>query len=383
MVSYDVAVVGLGAMGAASLYALSQRGCRAVGFDRYAPGHDRGSSHGESRLIRMAYFEDPAYVPLVRLAYEGWRRLEAHTGQRVLTRTGILEAGIGGSASVESSLRSAVQHDIAHEVLTPRQAVARFPAFDLPSDWDCLFQADAGVLEPEKAVRLLVGAAEALGATVHTQARVRRVTPKGEGVLVELEDGQTVEAGAAIIAAGPWIGELVPELKPHLTLTRQTQTWFAPVTPVLVAPDRMPAFLLDTGEAMIYGLPDICGSGVKAGLHGPEGVLEDADAPRAAASATETAALRRVLERLVPAVAGAVRRSTSCVYTRTPDEHFVLGLHPEAAQIVLASPCSGHGFKFASLIGEVLADLATTRTTDKPIALFRPERFLGAAAGLV
>jgi sarcosine oxidase len=174
------------------------------------------------------------------------------------------------------------------------------------------------VLEPEKAVRLLVDAAEALGATIHAQARVRRVTPKGDGVMVELESGETVEAGAAIIAAGPWIGELVPELKPHLTLTRQTQTWFAPVAPALVAPGRMPAFLLDTGEAMIYGLPDICGNGVKAGLHGPEGVLDDADAPRVAASAAETAALRRVLERLVPAAAGVARRSTSCVYRRTP-----------------------------------------------------------------
>ncbi|MGC1303188.1 MAG: N-methyl-L-tryptophan oxidase [Caulobacteraceae bacterium] len=385
MGSFDVAVVGLGAMGAASLHALSRRGARVVGCDRFEPGHDRGSSHGESRIIRLAYFEDPAYVPLVRLAYEAWERLQADTGRRIMIRTGMLEAGVKGSALVEGSLRSANEHGIAHELLSPAQVAERFPAFSLPHDWDCLFQADGGLLEPEKAIRLLVETASAQGATVHANARVRRVAPKGEGVAVELEDGTVVEAGSAIVAAGPWMGELVPELAPHLTLTRQTLTWFEPVDPALVGPDRMPAFLIDTvgggaageaaGDALIYGLPDI-GAGVKAGSHLSQGVLAGPDAPRPAASPAETAALRELLGRYIPAAAGPPRHSRACTYTRTPDEHFVLGPHPDAPQIVLASPCSGHGFKFASIIGEILADLVLTGATPHPIGLFSPGRLM-------
>jgi sarcosine oxidase len=159
MAAFDVAVIGLGAMGAATLYELAARGQRVVGIDRFEPGHAHGSSHGESRLIRLAYSEDPAYVPLVRLAYRNWRRLEALTGERVLNLTGIVEAGLPGSPMVAASLASAVEHGLAHEILSPAQVAARFPAFDLPDDWDCVFQPDAGFLEPEKAIGLYLKSA--------------------------------------------------------------------------------------------------------------------------------------------------------------------------------------------------------------------------------
>src|ERR1700733_13089411 len=151
MRNYDVAVVGLGAMGSAALYALAQRGHRVIGIDRFEPGHHLGSSYGESRIIRMAYYEDPVYVPLLRLAYEAWERLERHTGEHILTITAILEAGIVGSALVEGSLRSALQHDIPHEMLLPEEVNNRFPAFSIPPDWRCVFQPDAGILQPETA----------------------------------------------------------------------------------------------------------------------------------------------------------------------------------------------------------------------------------------
>ena len=373
---YDVAVVGLGAMGSAALYALAQRGRRVIGIERFAPGHAHGSSHGESRVIRIAYFEDPSYVPLVRLAYERWRALEAHTGQRILTITGIVEAGVPGSALVAASLQSATQHAIPHEVLSAKAVAERFPAFSLPTDWDCVYQGDGGVLEPEKAVRLFAGAAEALGATLKLGARVLAVEPRGDGVRVVMDDGEVIEAGSAVVAAGPWMADLVADLKPHLTLTRQPLIWFEPVAPALVTPERMPVFLLETPDDVVYGMPDILGSGVKAASHEPGEVLADGDAPRPDATAREQATILEALRRYVPAAAGPVMRTAACTYTRTPDEHFVLGPHPAHPAIILASPCSGHGFKFASVIGEILADLAMTGATDKPIDLFSPARLL-------
>jgi sarcosine oxidase len=376
MPTYDVAVVGLGAMGSAALHDLALRGKRVIGLERFEPGHDRGSSHGESRVIRMAYFEGREYVPLVRLAYDRWRALEAATGEKVLTITGIIEAGLPGSLVVEGTLGSAIEHAIPHEVLRAAEISRRFPAFTLPDSWTCVFQPDGGVLEPERAVCLLVSRAKALGADVRNGVQVVGVEPKGEGVRVVLSTGEAIEAASAIIAAGPWIADLVPELKPHLTLTRQPLVWFKPLDRALVQPDRMPVFLLETDEDLVYGMPDIAGSGVKAATHRPGAVLADGDAPRPDADEAEKAAILAALKAYIPAAAGPVSRTAACTYTRTPDEHFILGLRPGAPQIVLASPCSGHGFKFASILGEALADLALTGETDKPIGLFSPKRFL-------
>jgi sarcosine oxidase len=376
MRNYDVVVVGLGAMGSAALYALAQRGRRVIGIDRFEPGHHLGSSYGESRIIRMAYYEDPSYVPLLRLAYEAWERLERHTGEHILTITGILEAGIEGSALVEGSLRSARQHDIPHEVLLPGQVNKRFPAFSIPPDWHCVFQPDAGILRPEKAINLFVKSASELGATVALGTRVKRVLPIGEHVEVHLESGETIEAGSAVLAVGPWIQELVPELGSKMRLTRQPLMWFEPLIKQWVRPPSMPVFFFHTPDDLIYGFPDFQGSGVKAGLHSSCGELRTADEIRAEVSDEEKVHLKRIMGRFIPAAAGRVRQTHVCIYTRSTDEHFVLGLHPSASQIVLASPCSGHGFKFASIFGEILADLAMRRATDKPIDFFRPNRFI-------
>jgi sarcosine oxidase len=374
MAAFDVAVIGLGAMGAAALYELAARGQRVVGIDRFEPGHSHGSSHGESRLIRLAYSEDPAYVPLLRLAYRNWRRLEVLTGERVLNLTGIVEAGVPGSPMVAASLRSSIEHGLAHEVLTPGQVTARFPAFDLPAGWDCVFQPDAGFLEPEKAIGLYLKLASGLGAIARTQTKVVDVQPSGDHVVVRLEDGERIEAGTAVIAAGAWIGALAPLLAPHLRLTRQVLVWFEPSRPALVTPDRFPVFMLETADDVIYGVPDFRGTGVKAASHDPCGDLASADAVRPDADAADVERVHKVLRALIPAAAGPPRQTATCLYTRSPDEHFIIGLHPDAPGIVLASPCSGHGFKFASLIGEILADLAITGATDKPISLFAPER---------
>ncbi len=377
MRKYDVVVVGLGAMGSAALYALAQRGRKVIGIDRFEPGHHLGSSFGESRIIRMAYYEDPVYVPLLRLAYEAWGRLESRTGANIMTITGILEAGIKGSALVEGSLRSALEHNIDHEVLLPGQVNKRFPAFSLPPDWHCVFQPDAGILQPEKAINLFVKSANELGATVASGTRVAGVLPVGEHVEVHLDSGETIEAGSAVLAVGPWIQDLVPELGSKMRLTRQPLMWFEPQDKQLVRPPTMPVFFFHTPDDLIYGFPDFRGSGVKVGSHLSCGELTTADATRADVSDEEKAHLTRMMARFLPAAAGRVLQTHVCIYTRSTDEHFVLGLHPGASQIVLASPCSGHGFKFASIFGEILADLALTRATDKPIDFFRPNRLIG------
>jgi sarcosine oxidase len=375
MAAFDVAIVGLGAMGGAALYHLAQRGQRVIGVDRYPVGHTHGSSHGESRIIRLAYFEHPDYVPLLRLAYRNWRALEAATGQGVLLTTGIIEAGPEGSPIVAGSLASSIEHDIPHAVLSATQVAARFPALTLPTDWTAVFQPDAGILAPERIVHLHVEAAKTMGATVLEGAGVASVRDLGGSVELTLSDGSLITAGTAIIAAGGWMGELTPFLAPHLRLTRQALVWFQPSEPALTTPDALPIFMLDARQTVTYGFPDWTGTGVKAASHDAGRLLASAAAAAQDAEAADANLIADVLRDLVPAAAGPVRRMATCFYTRAPDEHFILGPHPESPRIILASPCSGHGFKFASVIGEVLADLATTGETDKPIGLFSPGRF--------
>ncbi len=371
---YDVAIVGLGAMGSAALYQLARRGKRVIGVERATPGHEGGSSHGESRIIRMAYFEHPSYVPLVRRAYEGWRDLERISGRRILTTTGILEAGAPGSEIVEGSLASSLEHAIPHERLSARQIGSRFPAFTLPDSWDGVYQPDAGILQPELAIELMVALAEDRGAVVLTNTCIRSLEPKGEGVRLVTGDGRVIEAAAAIVAAGPWISDLVAELKPHLTLTRQVMAWFDPVAPELTKPGRFPVFLLQTETDAIYGIPDFAGTGVKAASHLPGRELPSADHARQDGEPADVGAVLRAMERYAPAAAGPVTRTRTCIYTHAPDEDFIVDYHPDHPNIVFVSACSGHGFKFASVLGEALADLATTGSTDLDLSRFRLAR---------
>lgn len=378
--AFDVAVIGLGASGGAALYHLARRGLRVIGLEQAEPGHDGGSSHGESRIIRMAYFEHPSYVALVRAAYANWRALEQASGRRVITTTGILEAGFPGSTLVRDTLASAVLHDLPHEVLSGQEASRRFPAFDLPRDWEAVFQPDAGILAADLAVRLHMEGARAAGGDVRMQTRVRAIEPMGPSVRLVLDDGTVIEAGAVVVAAGAWIGQLVPDLRHHLTLSRQAVAWFTPGRPALTGPDRMPVFLLDADAAegtpadVIYGFPDFAGTGVKAASHLLGRTLASADDARQDADADDAARILDVLGRLVPAAAGPVRGLKTCIYTSTPDADFIVDRHPADPRIVLASACSGHGFKFASLLGEVLADLATIGSTTHDISRFALSR---------
>lgn len=374
MAVFDVAIVGLGAMGSAALYHLAARGKRVIGLERATPGHDGGSSHGESRIIRMAYFEHPSYVPLLRRAYENWRALERATGANLLTITGILESGIPGATVVEGARRAAVEHGLPHEMLSAGQVAKWFPAFAVPDHWETLFEADGGFLRPELAIGTHIAAAKSQGAQTRAHAEVISIEPIAGGVHLKLTNGTVIEAGAAIVSAGAWIGELFPELQAHLTLTRQVLAWFEPAQPALVTPERFPVFLLESEDEIIYGFPDLAGTGVKVASHLPGRVLlRPGDASQDGGMA-DVAPVSAMLSRYIPGAAGPVRRLKTCIYTHAPDEDFILDRHAFYPQIVLASPCSGHGFKFASVIGEILADLTTIGETPHDISRFRLDR---------
>lgn len=373
MQKFDVAVIGLGAMGSATLFHLARQGCRVIGLERFEPGHDRGSSHGESRAIRLGYFEHPSYVPLLRRAYENWRELERLSEESLLTVTGVLEIGKPGSAIVAGSAEASLLHDLPHTLLDANEVMLRFPQFTLPPDFSAVWQPDGGYLLPERAVHAYLALAQSYGAEVLTGTQALGIDPYPAGVRIALADG-AVEADRVVVAAGPWIGDLVPALAPDLQLTRQVLVWFEPRDPKAVQFGNLPVFIIDAPGEIAYGFPQISQLGFKCASHLSSGTVGHADEARQNAGMEDAAVLRRFLEAYLPGAAGPVRAMKTCLYTKTPDEDFVLDCLPEDSRIVIASPCSGHGFKFASVIGEVLADLALHGSTPHDIGRFRMSR---------
>jgi sarcosine oxidase len=362
-------------MGSAALFHLARRGVKAIGIEQFMPGHDRGSSHGESRAIRLGYFEHPSYVPLVRSAYEKWRELEQLTGQTVLTTTGIVEAGRPGSHLVAGSLEACLLHGLDHELLSPAEVRRRFPAIELPDDYSAMFQPRGGFVRADLANTLHLRLAKQAGATVLTNTKVAAVEPERDSVRVVTGDG-VIDARQVVVSAGPWITELVPELIPYITLNRMVLTWYEPKRPELFALDRLPVFAIEDENDLVYGFPDFAGTGLKCASHYSSGGLVRADAARQDAGPADEARTRRFLDRHLPEGAGRLKAMKTCIYTMTPDEDFVIDLLPSDPRFIVASPCSGHGFKFASVIGEILADLATDRTTRHDISRFRLQRFV-------
>ncbi len=374
MARYDVAVIGLGAMGSAALFDLARRGVRAVGIERFEPGHDHGSSHGESRAIRLGYFEHPSYVPLARKAYENWRRLERLTDETVLTVTGILEIGRPGSVIVEGSLVASRLHDLPYEMLDAAAIGRRFPQFVLPSTYSGVFQPDGGFLHCDRASALHLALAREAGAEIRANTTVLGIERRADGVRI-VTATEAIDAGSVVVCAGAWIGDLVPALKPVLTLTRQVLCWFEPRDPAPVSLGSLPVFIIDGEEDIAYGFPQFTSAGFKCASHNDSGVLAAAGDARQDAVPADEARMRRFLERYLPAAAGPLKAMKTCIYTKTPDEDFVIDLLPEDPRIVVASPCSGHGFKFASVIGEALADLALEQGTLHDLSRFRLDRF--------
>lgn len=369
----DVAVIGLGATGSAALHHLARRGLRVVGIEQFTPGHDRGSSHGESRIIRLGYFEHPSYVPLVRAAVPLWRALERDSGTPLLQVTGILEMGAPDGTLVAGTLRSAQTHGLRHEVLDAADVARRFPAFRLPPHFVGVFQPDGGILAAEPALEAQLALALAAGAEVRTNETVRAIEPASGGVRVVTDRG-TIAAGQAVVAAGPWIKQLLPDLSVPIRVTRQAVGWFAPSDSALFARERCPVFMIESPDGIFYGFPAGPRPGIKFARHHSDEAVDPAAAARPMDGADE-AVLRTALAAHVPAANGALLDAQTCRYTMTPDGDFILDRLPAAPAVIVASPCSGHGFKFAPVVGEILADLVTQGATPHDISRFRLARF--------
>jgi sarcosine oxidase len=372
--TFDVVVVGLGAMGSAAVASLARRGSRVIGVDRYAPGHDRGSSHGATRIIRLGYFEHPSYVPLLRAAYPLWRDLAAKSGLPLVNITGIVEIGAPDSELVAGTLRSSRLHGLAHDVLDAAALMRRFPAFHVPAGYVGVFQPDGGFLRAEQAVQAQLALARDAGAQLRIGEAVIAVEPRGAGVRV-VTASSAIDAGCAIVTAGPWVKSVLPNLPAPIRVTRQVLGWFEPRERALFAPGRFPVFLLQNADGIFYGFPDDGMSGVKVAKHhhADEGV--DPDRCDREVSAVDEAMIRAVLAAHLPAADGRRLAATTCLYTMTSDGDFILDRLPGHEAIIVASPCSGHGFKFAPVVGEILADLAVAGSTSHDISRFAFARF--------
>src|SRR5882672_7129732 len=368
--SYDVVVVGLGAMGIAAAFHLAKRGQRVLGLDRFTPPHSIGSSHGKTRIIREAYFEHQLYVPLVQRAYQLWGDLEHASGRELLRIAGGLSIGRPDGVLVSGARRSAEQHRLRHELLTAADVRLRFPALQPADDMIGVWEPRAGILVPEACVSAHLALAQALGATLRYDEPLAHWRSDGDGVSV-VTDKDEYRAKQLLLTAGSWIGSLVRDLDLPFAVERQVLYWFEPrANPAAFAPTRCPVHLWETApRKFFYGFPDL-GDGVKVAVH-HAGEIIDPDGVRREVGNAEVAAMRELVQRFLPDAGGVLRSAAVCMYTNTPDEHFWIDRHPEQARALIASACSGHGFKFASVIGEVLADLVTSGQSRFDLSLFR------------
>jgi len=380
---FDVAVVGLGAMGSAAIAHLAARGVKTIGIDAYYPAHALSSSHGDSRLIRLGYFEDPSYVPLLQRAYANWRTLEARLREEVLTITGVLQIGKPDSKIVSGTKKSCALHNLPLETLSPDEMRCRFPVFSLDDDEVALLDPQGGYLRPEVAVMGHLKLAAADGAALHFGEKVTAIEPGDGGVIIVSDTGR-YSASKVIVATGSWIGELVPALRSHAVPIKQVVAWYQPADGFVTMPQRMPVFIRDEGEnGSFFGFPAIGVDGVKVGRHAHFREQIDPNKPNPPVNDADTELLDTFIRRRLPAAAGFRVRSTTCRYTMLPSEDFLIDLLPGDKRVVVASPCSGHGFKFTSVVGEILADLALDGGTDLPIGAFSfaaMDRFLTARA---
>ena len=373
---YDVIVAGLGAMGSASACHLAARGRRVLGLDRHVPPHPLGSTHGDSRIIREMYFEHPLYVPLVQRAYELWRALERDTGTPLMTLNGGLMIGPPGGMLVEGTLRSATEHGLPYELLQPREVAARFPAYDLEDGLVAVHDPRAGFLRPEACVRAYLSLAARAGAELRFGEPVLAWEPDGGGVRVRTPHG-SYAADQLLLTAGAWTPELLHGVDLPLAVERQVVFWFDPPSgDGRYEPERCPIYAWEHTPGYIgYGFPRL-ERGVKAALMHQGEISTDPEQVRRTVDDEEVDPLRAALRQMLPGVAAApVTGSSVCLFTNTPDTDFAIGFHPEHPQVLISSPCSGHGFKFASAVGELHAGLLTEGSTGFDITPFRLDRF--------
>lgn len=374
MSDYDVVVAGVGGMGSAAIYHLAARGLDVLGLERYDVPHARGSSHGITRIIRWPQYEDPAYVPLVERAFELWEELEADHPRQLLYRVGSVDTGPRDGEIFGGSKEAAETHEIPHEILSAAELRDRFPGFDLPADHMALYQPDGGFLYCEQCTVAHVEAAHDEGATVRAREAIEGWEPADAGVVVRTDRGEYT-AEKLVVTAGAWTEKLLPDLAPLLEPERQVLGWFQPNAPETFAPENFPVWVSEFEEGHAYGFPVFDVPGFKLGGFNHLQQTGDADELLTEPTRRDEAVLREYVDNYFPDAAGPTMRLEPCMFTNTPDEHFLLDVHPAYEDVVVGAGFSGHGFKFASVVGEVLSDLAMDGDTDHRIDLFRLDRF--------
>lgn len=374
--SFDVIVVGLGGMGSAAAYHLARRGLRVLGLEKFTPAHDRGSSHGGSRIIRQSYFEDPAYVPLLLRAYELWEELAQSTAQEVYRLTGGLFVGPPDCLTVSGSLRASQEWGLPHEMLDAAEITRRFPTFTPAAGDVALYEAKAGFARPEMTVQAHLDLAARAGATLHFGEQVLEWVDGPGGVTVQTGTG-TYTGGQLVICPGAWAPELLSELGVPITIERQVLYWLDPAGGTQPF-EQHPIFINENALGQqIYGFPAIDGpaGGVKVAFF-RKGQVCTPDTIDRTVHPLEVEEMRERVTQLLPDLSGPPVHTSTCMYSNTPDEHFVIARHPGQANVTVACGFSGHGFKFVPVVGEVIADLVTEGSTSHPIGLFDPNRMV-------
>jgi sarcosine oxidase len=378
MREFDAVVVGLGAMGSAITYQLATHGIKVLGLEKFSLNHTNGSSHGKTRIIRTSYFHNPYYVPLAKRAFELWSTVQSESGRNLITMTGAILYGLPDSTLISGGVTSSKKHNLAYEILDSQEAANRFPMFQADDDEVAFYEAGGGILFPEECIQAHATLAEKSGAELHfNEPEIRWHNRDGR---VEVKTGnESYNANYLILSPGAWLTALVPELRLPLQTERQVVFWFKPpVNQEIFSPSRMPVYVWQMkGEKYYYyGVPDV-GGGVKAAKD-HDGELTPPDHVRREVTWKDEEPVRQFLKHHIPSLDSTPTSSMTCLYTNTPDGHFIIDFHPNYKNVIIVSACSGHGFKFSSVIGEVVREMVQDGKSKHDISLFEINRFAGS-----
>jgi sarcosine oxidase len=353
---YDVIVIGTGGIGSAALYELARRGVKVLGLDRFPPGHDRGSSHGQTRIIRRSYFEHSNYVPLLNIAYELWDDLCEVSGNDLFQRTGLVYVGAKDNPVIEGVVRSSQDHQVKLESLSAADVAQRFPGYSAPEGATVLLEPDAGYLRVESAVRTCIDEAQKLGAESLHDIEVVGWKPNGTGVIVETTTGR-FEAKKLVVTAGCWANSFLLDLNITLQVVRKHLHWYATNDDRYEQSSGCPCFFYGVSNGYFYGFPETANQGLKVAEHSGGTDIDDPLTDDRNPDQTDTARVEQFLSSHLPGVSNRRLDHEVCFYTMTPDAHFIIDRHPSYPQVTFAAGMSGHGFKFAPAIGRLLTEL--------------------------
>ena len=379
---YDAIVLGVGSMGSATCYYLARQGYNVLGLEQFDIPHELGSHAGQSRIIRKAYFEHPDYVPLLERAYQNWKSLEEETGEQLYFKTGLLYFGKADHALIKGLRESAVKYSIRVDNMSEQEQTQHFPQFNIPSGYERLIEPDAGFITPERSVLLYTQRALRAGATIRTKERTLEWKKSGSTVTVKTNKG-TYQCKKLIMTAGPWAGKMVPNLSGNLKVTRQMIAWVKPKNWSKFELGNFPCWTIADHEkpGIFYGFPllSVAQFGGPIGLklaHHFHGAASDPDTISRTPTPADEEILVYALNKFMPDGYESTHVMKTCMYTNTPDENFILDFVPGYEKdVVVATGFSGHGFKFASVVGEIMADLAMHGSTRQPIGFLNAKRF--------